>query len=120
MKTWVLAFQIRDDILDYVGSTKLVGKPLGADIKDKKITLPLIHSLEKASKSEKSEIIKLIKNRKKKDNIEKIIEFVKKYNGIEYAQSVAKDYADKAKESLRHFPKIRKQRFSRSTCQFCC
>jgi octaprenyl-diphosphate synthase len=100
-----LSFQIRDDILDYIGSTKMVGKPLGADIKDKKITLPLIHSLEKASKSERAEIIKLVKNRKKKDNIEKIIEFVKKYNGIEYAQSVAKDYANKAKESLRHFPK---------------
>jgi len=100
-----LSFQIRDDILDYIGSTKLVGKPLGADIKDKKITLPLIHSLEKASKNEKAEIIKLVKNGKKKNNIEKIIDFVKKYNGIEFAQSVAEDYANKAKESLSHFPK---------------
>lgn len=100
-----LSFQIRDDILDYIGSTKLVGKPLGADIKDKKITLPLIHSLEKASKSERADIIKLVKNGKKKNNIEKIIEFVKKNNGIEFAQSVAEDYANKAKESLSRFPK---------------
>ncbi len=56
-----LAFQIKDDILDYIGSSKLVGKPLGADIKDKKITLPLIHALEKAQKSERSEILKLVK-----------------------------------------------------------
>lgn len=100
-----LSFQIRDDILDYVGSTNLVGKPLGADIKDKKITLPLIHSLEKASRNEKAEIIKLVKNGKKKNNIEKIIDFVKKYNGIEYAQSVAEYNANKAKELLNHFPK---------------
>ncbi len=100
-----LSFQIRDDILDYIGSTKLVGKPLGADIKDKKITLPLIHSLENASKSEKAEIIKLVKNGKKKNNIETIIEFVKKYKGIEFAQAVAEDYAHKAKESLSNFPK---------------
>ena len=98
-----IAFQIRDDILDYVGTSKIVGKPLGADIKDKKITLPLIYSLEKAEKSERAEIIKLIKNGKKKDNIETIINFVKKYDGIEYAYSVAKDYSEKAKKSLLKF-----------------
>jgi len=100
-----LAFQIRDDILDYIGSTKLVGKPLGADIKDKKITLPLIHSLEKASKNEKTEILKLIKNGKKKNNIDKIMKFVNKYDGIMYAQSVAENHSNKAKELLSIFPK---------------
>lgn len=98
-----IAFQIRDDILDYVGTSKIVGKPLGADIRDKKITLPLIYSLEKAEKSERARIIKLIKNGKKKDNIETIIDFVKKYDGIEYAYSVAKEYSEKAKTSLLKF-----------------
>ena len=98
-----LAFQIKDDILDYKGSSKLVGKPLGADIKDKKITLPLIHSLSKASKSEKSDIIKLVKNSKKKKNIGEIIEFVEKYDGIEYAYQSAKLYAEKAKKCLEIF-----------------
>lgn len=98
-----IAFQLRDDILDYVGSTNLVGKPLGADIKDKKITLPLIHSLEKASKGERTAIIKLIKDGKKKNNINEIIEFVKKYNGIEYANSVSTTYTEKAKDLLHKF-----------------
>jgi len=98
-----LAFQIRDDILDYIGSSKLVGKPLGADIKDKKITLPLIHSLNQASMSERSDVLKQIKSSKKKNNIEDIIKFVNKYDGIEYAASVAKDYSSKAKESLSIF-----------------
>jgi octaprenyl-diphosphate synthase len=98
-----LAFQIKDDILDYVGTSMLVGKPLGADIKDKKITLPLIHSLNLASKKEKSDIIKLIKSAKKKNNITPIINFVNKYKGIEYAYSIAKEYAIKAKESLSIF-----------------
>ena len=95
-----LAFQIKDDILDYIGSSSIIGKPLGADIKDKKITLPLIHSLDKASKSERSDIIKLIKTGKKRNNINDIIAFVNKYNGIEYSFDVAKDYAEKAKQSL--------------------
>lgn len=98
-----LAFQIKDDILDYKGSSILVGKPLGADIKDKKITLPLIHSLSQASKSERSDIIKLVKNSKKKKNISEIIEFVEKYGGIEYAYQVAKSYADKANKCLEIF-----------------
>ena len=98
-----LAFQIRDDILDYVGSTKLVGKPLGADIKDKKITLPLIHSLSEATKNEKSDIIKLVKNGKKKNNVQKILEFVNQKKGIEYADKIAHDFAQKAKNSLSIF-----------------
>lgn len=96
-----LAFQIKDDILDYVGSSSIVGKPLGADIKDKKITLPLIHSLSKASKSERSDIIKLVKTGKKRNNINDIIAFVNKYNGIEYSFTIAKKYAENAKQSLK-------------------
>lgn len=98
------AFQIRDDILDYIGSSKIIGKPLGADIKEKKITLPLIHSLSIASKNEASSIIKLIKNDLKKSNIKEIISFVNKYKGIEYSYEVAKNFTNKAKESLSVFP----------------
>lgn len=98
------AFQIRDDILDYIGTTKIIGKTTGADIKDKKITLPLIYALREAPKAESSKIIKLIKNGKKKNNISKVLEFVEKYNGIEYANSVAINYSEKAKKELSIFP----------------
>lgn len=60
-----IAFQIKDDILDYVGTSKLIGKPLGADIKEK-ITLPLIHALSVADKKDSAKIIKTVKNGSKK------------------------------------------------------
>ncbi len=97
------AFQIVDDILDYIGTSSIIGKPLGADIRDKKITLPLIYSLNKASKSESSQIIKLIKNVKTKNSINEILDFVNKYNGIEYSYKVAKSFISEAKESLKVF-----------------
>ncbi|MCX6149906.1 MAG: polyprenyl synthetase family protein [Ignavibacteriales bacterium] len=99
-----MAFQIRDDILDYIGTSSLIGKPLGGDIKEKKITLPLIHSLSKADKPEASKIIKLIKIGGKKDNIKEIIGFVKKYNGIEYAEKIALEFSKTAKANLAAFP----------------
>ena len=98
------AFQIRDDILDYVGSSKIIGKPLGGDIKEKKITLPLIHALKAAPAKEASEVIKLIKKNKKRDNISEVLAFVRKYDGIEYANSKAMEYSHKAKETLKIFP----------------
>ncbi len=99
-----LAFQIRDDILDYVGTTKLIGKPLGADIKDKKITLPLIHALKTAPKKESGSILKSIKNGKNKKSISSILEFVNMYKGIEYADSFARKFAEEAKKNLVIFP----------------
>ncbi|MFZ1289502.1 MAG: polyprenyl synthetase family protein [Melioribacteraceae bacterium] len=97
------AFQIVDDILDYIGTSSIIGKPLGADIRDKKITLPLIYSLNKASKSESSQIIKLIKNVKTKNSINEILDFVNKYKGIEYSYDIAKSFISDAKESLKVF-----------------
>ena len=69
-----LAFQIRDDILDYEGTFKNIGKPVGGDIKEKKITLPLIYSLNQVDKEEAQIIKKLIKDGSKKENIKKVIE----------------------------------------------
>lgn len=97
------AFQIIDDILDYVGTSSIIGKPLGADIREKKITLPLIYSLSQAPKSESTDILKLIKNVKGKDSIKEILDFVNNYKGIEYSYKVAKSFADDAKNSLKIF-----------------
>ena len=80
-----IAFQIRDDILDYEGKTKLIGKPVGGDIKEKKITLPLIYSLNRVSNGKASNIIKMIKNGHNKDSVNEIIEFVRTNDGINYA-----------------------------------
>lgn len=99
-----IAFQIRDDILDYEGSLSVIGKPVGGDIKEKKITLPLIYSLNQVSKSEASEIRKLIRKSNKKDNVRDVIEFVREHNGINYALETAHTYSTKAKEMLKIFP----------------
>ncbi|MDP2363638.1 MAG: polyprenyl synthetase family protein [Ignavibacteria bacterium] len=99
-----MSFQIRDDILDYEGTTNLIGKPVGGDIKEKKITLPLIYSLNNVSKSEAARIRKVLKNGNDKTKVKEIIQFVKENNGIDYAFEVAKKYSDEAKKSLNIFP----------------
>lgn len=98
-----IAFQIRDDILDYVGSPGIIGKPLGGDIREKKITLPLIYSLKKAGQNGAGEIIRLIK-KGGPQNVSRIIEFVKEQGGIEYSAETASEYAAKAKQQLNAFP----------------
>lgn len=99
-----IAFQIRDDILDYTGKSKIIGKPLGGDIKEKKITLPLIYSLKNVDKKESERIIKLIKSERKKGRIKEVIDFVLSNGGIEYAESEADKYIKKAKDSISSFP----------------
>lgn len=99
-----IAFQIRDDILDYEGNTATIGKPVGGDIKEKKITLPLIYSLERVSKSEAAKIKKILKNGDKKGSVEEIMNFVKRNNGLDYASESAVSYSKKAMDELSVFP----------------
>ena len=99
-----MAFQIRDDILDYEGTMKLIGKPVGGDIKEKKITLPLIHSLKNVSDKEAMHIKKIIKNGSNGEKIKEITEFVRTNGGISYALETAKYYSDTAKEALQVLP----------------
>jgi octaprenyl-diphosphate synthase len=99
-----MAFQIRDDILDYEGSSKIIGKPVGGDIKEKKITLPLIYSLTHVDKEKAGRIKKLIKNNNGKENTREIVEFVRKNGGIDYALKTAHEYSLRAKETLKIFP----------------
>ncbi len=99
-----IAFQIRDDILDYEGSG-LTGKISGNDIKEKKITLPLIHSLEKATFSTKRHILHIIGNSKKsRSDVEEVIRFVSTHGGMEYAAFRMNQYRDKALAILDIYP----------------
>jgi octaprenyl-diphosphate synthase len=99
-----MAFQIRDDILDYEGTLKMMGKPVGGDIKEKKITLPLIYSLNQVSKKEAAHIRKLIKNGSKNKDVKEVIKFVRENGGIDYALETAKSYSNKAKDALKILP----------------
>lgn len=98
-----MAFQIKDDLFDF--GAHEIGKPTGIDIKEKKMTLPLIFALNKASGTEKKRIKKLIKNSaEKEENVDQVISFVKGSGGIEYATRVMKDYHHKAINILQNFP----------------
>jgi octaprenyl-diphosphate synthase len=99
-----IAFQIRDDILDYE-SNGFTGKLVGNDIKERKITLPLIHSLELASSSQKRKILSIVKSRKKtRGEIGEVIKFVSSTGGLEYAETKMNQYRDKALAILDYYP----------------
>lgn len=99
-----ISFQIRDDILDYEGSLSITGKRAGGDIKEKKITLPLIYSLNQVSSVKAAEIRKIIKNGKEKTNVDEVINFVRENKGIDYAVGQARTYSQKAKDALTKLP----------------
>ncbi len=98
-----IAFQIRDDLFDYE-KNGLVGKPRGNDLKEKKLTLPIIYSLNKAPASERKHILGLIKKHSTKtSSLEEIISFVEKSGGIEYSAKKMHEYKNKALESISRF-----------------
>ena len=98
-----MAFQIKDDLFDY-GDAK-IGKPTGNDIKEKKLTLPLIHILQKVPSSLKKQIIYIVKNNNNdKEKVKFVIDNVKAYGGIEYANQKMMEYRDNALLILNSFP----------------
>ena len=98
-----IAFQIRDDIFDF--GTDDVGKPLGIDIKERKMTLPLIYALNNTTLTKKRKIINIIKRHSdKKHKVNEVIDFVRNSGGLEYAKEVMLDYRRQAFEILHTFP----------------
>src|SRR5438552_8326285 len=77
-----IAFQLRDDLLDYIGKKKIMGKSSGSDLKEKKFTLPLIHALQNSTKKESKEIINIVKNGSYSKSRSIVLDFIKEYNGI--------------------------------------
>ena len=98
-----IAFQIKDDLFDY-GEEK-IGKPTGIDIKEQKMTLPLIHVLNKSTTDKRRWLINSIKNHNKdKKRVKEVIEFVKEKGGLEYAIDTMKQYRKMAMELLDPYP----------------
>lgn len=94
-----VAFQIRDDILDYTGRKKLLGKSTGNDLKEKKFTLPLIVALRNAPKGKASEMMKLIKSDSKR-KFDSVYHFVLEYGGIDYSIEKAEMHSAIAKQAI--------------------
>ena len=98
-----IAFQIRDDLFDF--GSEDVGKPLGIDIKEKKMTLPLIYALQHAPKKDRRYIINIIKNHSENaEKVKEVINFVQQSGGLEYSQKAMNDYRDQAFQLLNTFP----------------
>ncbi len=99
-----ITFQIRDDLFDY--SENKIGKPIGIDIKDKKLTLPLIHVINKVSVNDRNWILSTIKkNNKNNAKVKQLITFVKEKGGVDYAKKVMLNYKSKALNMILEFPK---------------
>lgn len=97
-----IAFQIKDDTFDF--GTDDVGKPLGIDIKEKKVTLPLIYALNSVEKSERKRIINLVKNHQDEPKkIQEIIDFVNSKDGVQYANQKMLEYQKEAFDILYQF-----------------
>ena len=98
-----MAFQIKDDLFDY--GTNSIGKPVGIDIKEQKMTLPLIHVLNIVSKKDKKWVINSIKNHNKdKKRVNEVIAFVKNNGGLDYAVTKMKAFQAEALQILQQFP----------------
>ena len=98
-----MAFQIKDDLFDY--TEEAIGKPTGIDIKEQKMTLPLIYVLNTCTEEEKKWLINSIKNHNKdKKRVKEVIHFVKTHQGLEYATAKMKEFQQKAINLLDSFP----------------
>jgi len=98
-----MAFQIKDDLFDY--GYQNIGKPTGIDIKEKKMTLPLIYTLNHVDKSTRNHIRSIVKTKSEKKKYQKeVIQIVKENGGIEYAETIMENYKNEALDILASFP----------------
>ncbi len=98
-----MAFQIKDDLFDY-GEEK-IGKPTGIDIKEQKMTLPLIYALNNSSEKDKRWLINSVKNHNKdKKRVKEVIQFVKDAGGLSYAENKMKNFQQEAFDLIQHYP----------------
>ena len=99
-----IAFQIKDDLFDYL-KKNATGKPVGIDIKEKKLTLPLIYAMNSVKKDKRKYYFNIVKNHSHETGkVNELMEFVKKSGGISYAEKVMLNYQKKALEILNDFP----------------
>ena len=104
-----MAFQMKDDILDYEGSEKL-GKPAGQDLKEQKVTLPLFGAFANAGKKEEEHMRKLLSNASNEpSNVEEILSFVKRYDGMAWADERLVEWSRKATDSLCALPESKER-----------
>lgn len=113
-----IAFQIKDDIFDYQADAA-IGKPVGIDLREQKITLPLLGALYSAPKEEELEIRKKLKEiQKYPANLDEIVAFVNKYGGTAYAEKKLNEFVDKAVIALRALPESKDKEYLKMLADF--
>lgn len=96
-----MAFQIADDLLDYTGSEAVTGKPSGHDLRERKVTLPLVGALSRASAAEEAEVRRFFTRlNPDQGEIERVIEIVRGRGGLDYARARAGEFAERAEAAL--------------------
>jgi octaprenyl-diphosphate synthase len=96
-----MAFQVADDLLDYDGSEELTGKPVGHDLRERKVTLPLVHALRQVTEAERARVRAFFTRVDPTDEeIGEIVQIVRRTGGLDYARSEARRYADEARTAL--------------------
>jgi octaprenyl-diphosphate synthase len=96
-----IAFQMADDLLDYISDSKHLGKEAGADIREGKLTLPVIYALEKSASEDRRFIEQIITNKNfNNKDFKKLIKLLTTYQGLAYTRRLATDYVEKAKRAL--------------------
>ncbi len=100
-----MAFQLTDDLLDYTSSDRTLGKDIGRDLKEGKVTLPLIHALKTATKMERESIEEnLTKLHTTDEDFQKVKNIIEKYGGLDYTSRISKEHINTAKTLLDLFP----------------
>ncbi len=100
-----MAFQVTDDLLDYTASSRTMGKPSGHDLREHKVTLPLIAALERMDGPERSEVGRLFRDPEPDDDrVAAVIALVEERGGLDYARDRARDWARRATERLEGLP----------------
>ncbi len=100
-----IAFQLRDDFLDYAGSEEEFGKPVGKDLQEGKITLPLIHALQSSNDGDRQRLVELITSDRDYEQIfGKVKKAIRNYQGLDYTDKLANHHITEAKSALSIFP----------------
>jgi octaprenyl-diphosphate synthase len=106
-----MAFQLVDDVLDFTAREKTLGKPVGGDLREGKVTLPLVYALERATPDERALVETILRDRSY-DNVpfKRILALLEKYQGIERVKEKAQSFTDKARQTIGEFPESPYQR----------
>jgi octaprenyl-diphosphate synthase len=113
-----MAFQIKDDLLDWVGETEKTGKGLGTDLKEGKITLPLIHTLRESDSETQKKLIRLLENDFNPQDFAQILSLMQGNGGVEYAQQRASAFGKKAQDCILSFEDSRYKKSLQSLIGF--